>query len=116
MSVLFAKNLLVTITNGTALSPAVPLGRGTLIGILIPAAWTAANITFQASADDASFADVYDASGAELTLTVGGAARYITLDQKLFMGFANLKIRSGTTGTPVNQGADRILTLVTREL
>ncbi len=110
------KSTQVTILSGQAQpSAGTPLGKGTLIGILIPSGWTTANLTFQNSIDDSALSDVYDGSGTELTVTVGGASRYIALDPTYFVGLSNIKIRSGTTGTPVNQGADRVLTLITKE-
>ena len=39
------------IAAGTALSGPVPLGALTLVGISMPAAWTAAPLTFQVSPD-----------------------------------------------------------------
>lgn len=83
----------------------------TIAGIVMPAAWTAAVLTMQMSADDATFNDVYDQSGSEVTIQAG-AARYITLNPADFVGANALKVRSGTTGTPVAQGAERIITLV----
>jgi len=111
-----AKTIDITIPNGAAVPVAgAPLGNGILIGILIPASWTAANLTFKASIDDSSFFDVYDAAGTELTVTVGGSSRYIALDQALFVGFSSIIVRSGTTGSPVNQSGAKILKLVTKE-
>lgn len=101
-----------TITNGTSLSTGIDLGTARLSRIVIPAAWTAANITFQASADGVTYADLYDASGTEYTITVGGASRSIIVPLADFVGIRYVKVRSGTTGSPVNQGADRALTLV----
>jgi hypothetical protein len=110
-----AKYTNVAILNAASLSAAVPVGKAIPIGILIPAAWTTANITFQASVDDTNFVDVYNDIGTELSVTVGGAARFIALDQTYFLGFSSIKIRSGTTGTPVAQAADRVLTVCMKE-
>lgn len=101
----------VTIDSGTSITAAINLGGRIPVGIIMPAAWTAANITFQASADGSSFADIYDASG-EYALTNAAADRYLDLDSNVFFGPLHLKVRSGTTGTPVNQGAERVLTLL----
>jgi hypothetical protein len=76
----------------------------------MPAAWTAASLTFQGSADGTTYGDLYDA-GTEMS-TAAGASRVIHLDWTKFVGLRFLKIRSGTTGVPVNQGGDRVLTLV----
>ncbi len=101
------------IAINTALSAALNVSGATVIGIAMPAAWTAANLTFQASVDGSTYNDVYDDAGAEYTVTAA-AARYIILDPADFAGFRFLKIRSGTTGTPVNQVAARTLVLNAR--
>jgi hypothetical protein len=113
-----AKYIPVQIPAGaTGLSALVPLGKGVPVGILIPAGWLAGNLTFRAMVDDviANASDIYDASGNELTITVGGASRYIAIDPTYFVGFSSILIRSGTTGTPVNQTGAPTLTLVTKE-
>lgn len=103
----------VTIANGQSLSSAVVLGEDRLVGIAMPADWTAANLTFQVSHDGSTYNNLYDDSGAEITVTAADD-RYIALDLTVFAGIQDLKIRSGTSGTPVNQGAERTITLVTR--
>lgn len=101
------------IANGASLSAAVNIGEKVAIGILMPAAWDAANMTFQGSVDGASFSNVYDSSGNELTVTAA-ASRYIYLDPTVFVGLNQIKVRSGTNATPVVQTAARALTIVTR--
>jgi hypothetical protein len=103
-----------TIANGQALSGALNLGGLRLFGIVMPAAWTAANLTFQMSYDGGTtWVDVYDTTGSEVT-TTAAVSRYLAVDPALFASLALIKIRSGTTGTPVNQGGDRVLQLVLR--
>lgn len=105
----------VTIANGTALTPQVNIGPELLCGIVMPAAWTAAGLSLQASPDGGTtFYEVANAAGL-LALTVA-AGQWLVLDPTLYRGLFALKVRSGTAGSPVNQGADRILTLVTRPL
>lgn len=101
------------IALNASLSGAVAIGEKVAIGILMPAAWDAANLTFQGSVDGAAFSNVYDSSGNELTVTAA-ASRYICLDPTVFVGLNQIKVRSGTNGTPVNQTAARALTIVTR--
>lgn len=117
MSVLASRGyrkITVTIANGASLSGAAGLGRGvSLVGIVMPAAWTAAALTFQGSADSTNFFDLYDA-GTELNIGAG-ASRYIQVDPAKTDSLMALKVRSGTSGTPVNQGADRTITLVVRD-
>jgi hypothetical protein len=108
----------VTIASGASLSGAVDLEGYTLVGILMPAAWTAAALTFAvASTLAGTYADAYTDAGVEVSATVA-ASRYVGLRSDLAMALAAarfLKVRSGTTGTPVNQGDARILTLVLKE-
>ena len=102
-----------TIANGASLSGAVDLRPyGTPARLVIPAAWTTANITIQTSYDGVNFNDFYDSVGSEYTITVGGASRSILLPLADFIGVEWIKLRSGTTGTPVNQAADRTISIV----
>lgn len=102
-----------TIANGASLSGAVD-GRGqALVGIAMPSGWTAANLTLQASADGATYNNVYDAAGTEYTITAA-ASRFIQVPVTSTQGFRSIKVRSGTSGSAVTQGADRDLVLVFR--
>jgi hypothetical protein len=101
-----------TIANGASLSAAIDLGDSrALAAIVMPASWTTANPTFQASPDGTSYFDVYD-GGAERSVTAS-TSRVISVAIVDWLGLLYLKIRSGTSGTPVTQGADRTLTLIT---
>jgi len=102
-----------TIPAGGSVSPAVDLHGGKIVAIQLGGtAWDAAGITFQASADNVTYNDVYDESGNEVALTVD-ASRYIVFDSvENLRGVRYLKVRSGTTGTPVNQTAATAVTLV----
>lgn len=104
--------LTVTIAAGGSLSNAIDLATQRLAGIAIPAAWTAANLTFQASTDGITFNDLYDWLGGEYTVQVGGPARHLQLPLADFLGLRHLKIRSGIAAAPVAQAASRTLTLV----
>ena len=105
-----------TIANGESLSSLIELGSLTLVGIEIPAGWTAANLTLQTTNESGgTLVDVYDKAGSEYTITVGGASRFIVLDKSDLQGIGRfIKLRSGTSGTPVNQGADRVLKLIVK--
>jgi hypothetical protein len=100
----------VTIANGASLSGAVDIGGRKLVAIDMPSAWTAAALTFQASADGVTYDDMYDGA-TERSLTVA-ASRYMMLNIGDWVGARYLKIRSGTSGTPVNQGGARTITLM----
>jgi flagellar hook protein FlgE len=102
-----------TIAINQSLSPAINLSGWTLIGIKMPAAWTAADITLQASVNNSTWVDVYDQLGTELTIEVD-ASRFVIINSPDLKAIRYLKIRSGTSGTPVNQEAARIITLILR--
>lgn len=100
-----------TIANGAALSASVSLNGRNLWSILMPSGWTAADITFQGSIDGTNFFDIYE-GGTEYQLAVA-ASRMVTMTKPfLFYALTNIKIRSGTAATPVNQGAERVLSVV----
>jgi hypothetical protein len=103
-----------TIANGTSLSAAVDLTGLTLVGIQMPSAWTAADLTFEASTDDGTYDDVYDGA---LEYSVSAAAsRFIRIAPSDLVSAQYLKVRSGTSGTPVNQLAERAITLIARPI
>jgi hypothetical protein len=114
----------VLIANGTALSAAVPLGPKELQGISMPATWSpAAGLTFQVSIDGVTFQTLTDATGAPINYGVAAGVAgalgglYLAVDPTLWRGITFIKIQSSTsTGGigAINQGADRILNLVTQ--
>jgi hypothetical protein len=100
-----------TIASGGSLSDVVRCPGGKAwAAIQMPASWTAANLTFQVSLNGTTFYDLYDDLGIEVTVTAG-ATRTIRLVAGDWWAAPWMKIRSGTTGTPVAQGAERLLTL-----
>lgn len=104
----------VTIASGTSLSPAVALGAQSILAIVIPAGWDAADLTFQASVDGVTYFNLHEAANDTEVTVQAGASRFIRLDPNLFGGLPFVKLRSGTAGVPVNQTAARTLTLLTR--
>lgn len=111
----------VTIGSGTSLSAAVGVGNMRIVGVKMPAGWDAAGITFVALTrrDDTTvpptdtFSKVQDGAGAEVTITSPAADTYVALDDgKPLRSLGTIKVRSGTSGTPVNQTATRVLKLI----
>lgn len=102
-----------TIANATSLAPAIDLAGTTLAGIIIPSAWTAANLTFSVSTDNVTFNDLYDSVGTEVNVTAA-ASRFIRLSPSDWLGVRYLKVRSGTAAVPVSQAAARAISLVTK--
>ncbi len=103
----------VTIANGASLSGAADLDQYTLAAVVLPGTWTAAALTFQVTYDGTNYFDLSDKDGeVSISSTVAVASKAIALEPYKFLRVAGVKVRSGTSGTPVNQGGARILTLV----
>lgn len=99
----------ITIQSGQSVAEPLDLRGQSVCGIYMPDGWDAANLTFQASRDDSTWQDVYRVDGtSEYSLTVA-ANRYIPVDMPTMWGIRFLRLRSGTSGTPVVQTADRTL-------
>jgi hypothetical protein len=116
------------IPNGAAVSNAIFIADGELVGIFMDTVgWTAAAITFLTSVDGvAAYVPMYDGNGTPLQ--VGGTTdplynTYIAIGSEInvnwehFRGSAYLQLQSSTKGsiTPVNQGAARTLIGVIRK-
>ncbi len=98
----------VTIPSGTALTGTERIDGYKIVAIQMPSAWTAAALTFQAKArEGADLAELYD--GNTVRSETVAVDRYIQLATPIQA--QSVRVRSGTSGTPVNQAADRILTL-----
>lgn len=106
---------IATIASGESLSSAVDCGELRPFAIQMPAAWDAAGLTFQKSADGITYSDVYAPAGTEYSLSAA-ASEWINLNPQDFADARYLKVRSGTSGTPVNQLADRALSVVIHDL
>ena len=87
-----------------------------LVGLEMPAAWTAADITFQASRDGTTFKNVFNADGTEFKITAPPADAMIPLAGEIdTLAWRFIKVRSGISGATVNQVAERTITLLFRE-
>lgn len=102
-----------TIPSGTALGAGIQSNSLEIVGLSMSAGWDAASITLQGSLDGTTWQNLYDDSGSEVTLSVA-AGRYVAIPPALLAGVPWLRVRSGTSGTPVNQTADRSLTWLVR--
>jgi len=100
------------IASGASLSEVFDLGQHRLWAIQMPAAWTAAGLTFQASLDGINYFNLFDNNNVEVTWTVAAAQFQYELFPAKWLAIRWLKIRSGTSGAPVNQAAERVLTVV----
>ena len=103
-----------SIANGASLSSEVDLNGLVCIGIEMPADWTAAALTFQGSNTSGALLNVYSDGGTEYSKTVA-ASRAIYLETvNPLLPWRYIAVRSGTSGTPVNQGGARTIKLICR--
>ncbi len=106
-----------TIAAGASLSEPVALGALTLVGISMPAAWTAAALTFQVSPDGGTtWQELFDGAGNEVTVQAA-AGQFVVpfaMPSYLWRGVNMIQVRSGTAGGPVNQAAEAVINIVSR--
>lgn len=120
----------VTIPAGQSLSNAFSLKRAEYVALVMPTAWTAANITFQAAfvsnPQASDWRNVFGASG-ELVVTADANAVLVLPSSGVFVllnpiwretgnggMWPNLRIRSGTAALPVAQTAARDIVVLAR--
>ena len=107
-----------TIANGASIADAIWTQGRALVGIQMPAAWTAANLGYEVSVDNSTWQTAYDAAG-NFEQTIVNAAAYICipLSDSIFGPYLRVKsvvTASPTVNTPQNQGAARTLILLFR--
>ena len=112
MSYIGTREVTATIAAAGSLSGAVELKGADVIRIAMPAAWTAADLTFQISDDGGTtFRNVYWDWGPEMVVD---AAASMSIELSPFVGLHNvdqLKVRSGTAAVAVAQAAERLILL-----
>ena len=103
-----------TIANNESLSSEIALAVSELRSVrpcaVLVDNWDAADMSFQGSTDGVDWYDIYRQDGTELTVEIE-ADRIVVLTPADFLGFAHLKVRSGTSGSPVNQSPAVAVTL-----
>lgn len=111
MTFIGIREVVATIAINESLSDAVELGGADVIRINMPAAWTAADITFQVDDGDGTFRDLYMDWGFELYVECDAGQ---SIECSVFLRLQQIKqikIRSGTSGAPVVQLAEREIRL-----
>lgn len=102
----------IAIANGASLSAAALISPGQIVrGLVTPAAWTAAPLSFDVSIDGAAYGSLRYPDGTEFYIPAVPAGAYVPLPT--VPGLTGVKLRSGLVGAAVNQGADRAFSLVT---
>jgi hypothetical protein len=106
-----------SIANGASQSGVIDLEGYRLVGLIMPATWTAASVTVLAAPTaDGTFVPVHLDEGTELTITADGS-RAIGISGTKAEALAMwrfLRLRSGTHASPVAQGAQRAIHLICR--
>jgi len=106
-----------TLASGASLTSAINIAGFQIVGFLTDAAWTAAAITMQASSDAANYSEALLSTGAAFELgasTSIGSSRYVAVGSGVIdtSGAVQIKLRSGTSGSPVTQTASTTLTVL----
>lgn len=108
------------IAEAASLSSTIELGAGVrqLVALRMPATWTAASLTFAVSDDGVTFLPLYYGGEEYTVVAAAGAAASlaISLDPMAFVGWAFVRVRSGTAAAAVNQAMPRTITAVTRAI
>lgn len=103
--------VVISASGNTSNAADIPSGY-IVCGVELPAAWNAAVVTFQVSPDGgATFNDLYYPSGEYASPSLS-AGQYFGADIVYFLGASQVKVRSGTGGTPVTQAAARTVNVV----
>lgn len=117
------KTIGVSIPPNESLTGEIDLGTLKLLAIEFPVTWAGTVVTFQAKANRSEdqednpalqvWKNVYDDSGAEVTVTVG-ANRIVGIDAAAgkLAALRYLRIRSGTSAAPVGQNPTKQLNLI----
>ena len=101
--------------GATGLSASVYIGPTEILGYQIGANWQTADISLQASADGVTFGEVLKSSDASALDLKASANGYFSLSPALRIG-PYIIIRSGTSGSAVNQTSGATVTLILRAL
>jgi hypothetical protein len=108
----------VVIAAGQALSPAIDIGTKSLVAISLPPNWTTAGLSFQISFDGETWGELVDSTNTAISIpevTIeNDLPAQIAVNPEQWQGVTALKVRSGTSGAPVDQVNAVTLTLITR--
>jgi hypothetical protein len=94
-----------TIPLNESLSEGVDCSAGTVVRITVPQEFTSSNLTFQSSSDGNLYNDLFDATGAEVTM-VARPDTTIIIAAPWARTLGWIKLRSGSRDFPVKQIKD----------
>lgn len=108
-------DLTTAIANGASLSAAVTLQRRPILAILVPSDWDDATLSFQVSQDGLTYYELVDEAGEYVSLTVDAGRMLRVSNPDQWSGFNYMKLRSGSSASPVTQSGAKTLTLTVRD-
>lgn len=101
------------IQAGQSLSDPLDCRAGAILRMIMPSAWTSANITFQTSTDGTNFHDLVDNWGKEVMLPLVTGTVIVVSEAIPYLDLVPwLRIRSGSRDAPLPQQAQRAFQLV----
>lgn len=107
----------VTIANGQSLSGAFSTQGRRLLAIEMPTSWTAAGLYIQgAFRESGPYFPISDQGGTEIAITAAASKILVLSTTASLVRLPWLRIGSGTSAAPVNQGAARTLTALLSSL
>lgn len=107
-----------TIADNATESGVIELRGYKLAAVIIPSAWTTADLTVLVSpTKEGTYVPLYTDDGTEVKVTVGGTSRAVAFDffATSLATCAFIKLRSGTASTPVAQADPRTLIVLLKD-
>lgn len=105
----------VTIPSGASVSELIKTQGFAVVGVIVPSQWTAASLALSVATTEAgTLAPVYDSGGVRAKATVtAGACIPMPFGDTVYAPFVKLA-SVDASNNPVNQAADRVITLLLR--
>lgn len=95
-----------------SVSAGVQLANQGLIGLYFPGNFANASLSFLVSLDNTTWLTLVDPFGNEVAIP-SQASQQVGLDPDDFLGYTYIKVRSGTSGSPITQPSDAAVSLIT---
>jgi hypothetical protein len=103
--------------NSSLAAAGINIGVGKSVGIIMPAQWTAADLTIQVSdTQGGTYVELFDSTGTAVQIPVAAGNAYTLSNtaSNLLAPWSYIKVRSGTALTPVTQTAARDILFVVK--
>lgn len=88
-------NPIFTIASGASLSDLIDV-KGTLAGLIFPAAMSSATLTIQSSYDGVVFNDIINDDGTAYTVTIT-SSKFVALNWQKLLGARNIRLKTVST-------------------